>query len=121
MENQPKERIDPNAIVLEKDKDDIEKNKKIAILCYLSILCLIPLFIRKDSKFIQFHVKQGLVLLFVEIVIPLLNLIPVIGQFIWVCSVIVLFIYITLGIRHAWNGRYWEMPYLGYYARQIEI
>ena len=114
-------RVDPNTVVLEKDKADIEKNRKLATLCYMSVLCLIPLFIRKDSKYIQFHAKQGLVLLFVQMIIPLLNLIPILGQFVWVCAIIVILIYSALGIKHSWNGDYWEMPYIGYYARQIKI
>lgn len=50
------------------DPADIEKNKGMAILAYLSWLVLIPIFAAKDSKFARYHVNQGLVLAIAEIV-----------------------------------------------------
>ena len=50
------------------DAADIEQNKAMGVLAYLSWLVLIPLFAAKDSKFSRFHVNQGLVLAIVEIV-----------------------------------------------------
>lgn len=38
------------------------------ILAYLGILFLIPLLIKKDNEFCQFHAKQGMVLFFAEVV-----------------------------------------------------
>ena len=38
---------------------DIQYNKSIAWLAYLGILLLIPLFVKKDSEYCKFHVKQG--------------------------------------------------------------
>ena len=100
---------------------DIEKNRKIACLSYLSILCLIPLFWRRESKFAQFHARQGLILLFIELILPLFNIIPFLGQVVWVSGLILLLVYSVLGIRYAWQGRFWEMPYLGYYAKRIKL
>ena len=48
--------------------EDIAQNKGMAILSYLSILVLIPLFAAKDSRFARFHANQGLVLLVSEVV-----------------------------------------------------
>ena len=42
---------------------DVEKNKAMGVLAYLSWLVLIPIFAAKDSKFARFHANQGLVLL----------------------------------------------------------
>lgn len=50
------------------DAADIEKNKGMAVLAYLSWLVLIPIFAAKDSKFVRFHVNQGLMLAITEIV-----------------------------------------------------
>ena len=41
----------------------IDENKVIAAIGYFGILCLLPLILKKDSPFAQFHGKQGLVLL----------------------------------------------------------
>lgn len=50
------------------DSQDVEKNKVMAILAYLGILVLIPIFAAKDSKFARYHANQGLVLLLVSVV-----------------------------------------------------
>lgn len=48
------------------DRDDIAKNKGMAVLSYIWILFIIPLFAAKDSKFARFHANQGLVLFIVD-------------------------------------------------------
>ena len=62
---------------------DVQQNKGMAALSYLGILCLILLLAKRDSKFAQFHAKQGLVLLIAEVILGfaagLLAIIPVIG------------------------------------------
>lgn len=50
------------------DPADIEQNKVMGVLSYLSWLVLIPLFGAKQSKFARFHTNQGLVLAITEIV-----------------------------------------------------
>jgi len=43
-------------------KDDIIDGKMYAVLAYLSILCIIPLIVKKRNPFVLAHGKQGLVL-----------------------------------------------------------
>lgn len=43
--------------------DDVQNNKVMAVLAYLGILVLIPIFMAKDSKYARFHSSQGLTLL----------------------------------------------------------
>ena len=42
--------------------EQIREGKIFAVLSYLSILCVIPLVLKKDNAFVLFHGKQGLVL-----------------------------------------------------------
>lgn len=54
-------------VVKEEKNDDARKNKyqdekAITYLSYLGILCLVPLLVKKESFFAQFHSKQGLIL-----------------------------------------------------------
>lgn len=44
------------------DPTDVQSNKAMGVLAYLSWLVLIPLFAAKGSKFARFHTNQGLVL-----------------------------------------------------------
>ena len=47
-------------------KDDIIEGKMYAVLAYLSILCIIPLIVKKKNPFVLAHGKQGLVLFVAE-------------------------------------------------------
>ncbi|MFA6272178.1 MAG: DUF4870 domain-containing protein [Patescibacteria group bacterium] len=99
------------------DSKDIEENKLIAALGYVWILCLIPLLMKKESKFAQFHGKQGLVLFIVEIVGWLVYWIPFVG---WLFAVLVLVMAI-IGFVKALSGEYWELPIVGSFAKKLNI
>lgn len=102
------------------DQNDIENNKVMAILAYLSWLVLIPIFAAKESKFARYHVNQGLVLAIAEIVcwvaLGVLGGLPLIG---WIFRVIdglfslVCLIFAVIGIVNAANGRAKELPIVG--------
>lgn len=62
-------------------KEDL-KNILIAGLSYLSFLCIVPIFFRRNSEFVVFHAKQGLVLFGIEVATILLSIIPFIGLFV---------------------------------------
>jgi uncharacterized membrane protein len=46
---------------------DIQQNKVMAVLAYIGILVLVPLFGAKQSRFARYHANQGLVLLICEV------------------------------------------------------
>lgn len=100
---------------------DIDENRLLAAIGYLGILCLIPLLGKRNSAFAQFHGKQGLVILIAWLILWVANIVPILGQIAWALGSLVLLIYVILGIIHALNGDYWEMPILGQYAKQIKL
>ena len=99
---------------------DIEKNKGMAVLAYLSWLVLIPLFAARESPFARFHVNQGLALAITElicwVVFGILSRIPLIGWLFavieWLISLACLVLTI-LGIVNAVNGRARKLPVIG--------
>jgi len=93
---------------------DIEENKYIAILSYVWILCLVPLLLKRDSEFVQFHAKQGLVLFLAEII---LVWVPLIG---WALN-LVLFVVSIIGIFKVLQGEYWKIPYAQDVAKKLNI
>ncbi|OGF30030.1 hypothetical protein A2223_02490 [Candidatus Falkowbacteria bacterium RIFOXYA2_FULL_35_8] len=103
------------------EKNDIEENKAIAAIGYLGILCLVPLLLAKKSKFAQFHGKQALVLFIAEVIVSFVNIIPVLGQIIWVIALVYFLIMTVTGIIKAMNGESWEMPILGKYTSKIDL
>ena len=49
------------------DQNDIQSNKVMAVLSYISLLVLIPVFAAKDSKFARFHATQGFNVALIEV------------------------------------------------------
>lgn len=95
----------------EKPSEDKE-NKLWALLSYLGVLVIIPLLVKKDSKFVQFHVKQGLVLL-AGWVLSWLPFGPIIGLVVLVFSVI--------GIINVLSGEMTKLPIVGELAEKIKL
>jgi len=99
----------------------IDDNKVIAILSYIGVLCLIPLLMKKDDKFVFFHAKQGLVLFIVEIITYFVLMIPILG---WIIAPIASLIWLALsiiGIVNVLGGEMKRLPILGKYAGKIKI
>jgi len=95
------------------NEKDIEENKLWAFLGYLGLLCLIPLLAKKDSKFAQFHAKQGLILLIASVgmVIPFINIILGIAIFVlWI-----------MGIINVFSGKMKKLPIVGDLAEKLNI
>lgn len=95
------------------EKEDIEKNKAMAILAYL--IFLIPLLAAKDSKFAMYHANQGLVLFLLVLAINVVGgIIPFVGWFIILplgnLFVVALAI---LGIINAAKGEAKPLPLIG--------
>ena len=104
--------------------EKIEQSKDLRILAaigYFWILCLLPLLGKRESSFAQHHGKQGLVITIVSFVIMLIWWVPFIGWVIGFFGIIGLLILTVTGIQNAMQGKYWEMPVLGKYARQIKL
>jgi uncharacterized membrane protein len=99
------------------DQKDAEQNKYLAALSYVHILFLVPLLARRDSKFCQFHAKQGLVLFIVQTVIFMVAWFPVIGWMLAASAILVSII----GIFKVLAEEYWEIPYLNKYSQKIKI
>jgi len=106
------------------DAQDIQNNKTMAILAYLSWLVLIPLFAAKDSKFARFHVNQGLVLAIAEIIFgvvygiltSILLLISWRLYFLVTILGLVWLVFLALsiiGIVNAVSGKAKELPVIG--------
>jgi len=95
-----------------------QKNVGMAVLCYLGILVLVPLLTdAKNDPFVKFHIKQGLVLLIVDIIASFIFWIPFIGWILWL-GIVILFI---MGIVNAAGGKEKELPLIGSFGSKINI
>ena len=93
----------------------------IAAIGYLGILCLIPLLLKKDSAFAQYHGKQGLVLFIAWVAVNLLWMVPILGWMLVPVGHFAAFILMIVGIVNAVNGEMKELPWIGQFGKQINL
>jgi uncharacterized membrane protein len=98
----------------------IAEGKPWAIMAYLSILCLIPLIMKKDNAFALFHAKQGLLLFIASIVFAACAIIPVL-DIIGILGNIFVLAFSIIGILNALIGKYWKAPVIGKIAATLEF
>lgn len=101
--------------------DDISQNKGITYLSYIGILCLVPLLGKKESKFAQFHAKQGLVMLIGEVVTPIITIIPILGWILGPLLWIFWLVLIIMGLINVSKGEMKELPIVGSFANKFNI
>jgi len=97
------------------------KNRIFAAVSYLWILVLIPILYKRDNEFIMFHARQGLVVLIASFFSSLISWIPSLGYYLSMIAGLGLAVLALLGIINALDGKQWEMPILGKYAKKIKI
>ena len=99
------------------DKKDVEDNKVLAAISYLWILCLVPLFLKRDSKFAQFHAKQGLIMFLIELAGSLVFWFPLFGQ---VLALALLLVALFAAYK-ALNGEWYKLPYVYDWSKKINL
>ena len=124
---QPQQQGYPEEVPLRRERSarqDAQENKAMAILAYLGILVLIPLFAAKDSPFARFHTNQGLVLAITEILYGVVYgilsaiLMLISWKLVFLVSILgflglVFLVPMVMGILNAVNGRKQELPVIG--------
>ncbi len=100
---------------------DIDENKGMAMIAYLGVLCFLPLFLKKDSEFAQYHGKQGLVLLIAWVAVNVLYFIPLIGWVLIPVGQVVGLILVIVGMLNAWHGEMKELPWIGKFGKNINL
>lgn len=95
---------------------DAQDNRVLAALSYVFFLFILPLG-KKDSKFCQFHAKQGIIIFVAWIAVSFLGWIPFIGWAAWVS----LLVTTIMAIVKTLKGEMWEIPYVSTYASKINL
>ncbi len=107
--------------------EHIQQGKSIAWLSYLSILLIIPLLVQKDNPYTKFHVKQGIVLLILEIILSVLGWIlvfipflgPVLASFIIPLGWILVLVLAIMGIINSVQGKMQKLPLIGDFGEKF--
>jgi fumarate reductase subunit D len=97
---------------------DIDEARIMASLAYLGVLVFVPLIMHKDDPQVNWHVKQGLVIL-IGLVLALLA-VPwnsAVGTLLFLILIIV----DVVALVQALLGRRWRIPLIGQLAEKFEI
>ncbi len=99
-------------------ESQVLEGKIFAILAYLSILCIIPLIVKKENDFVLFHGKQGLVLFIGEVAVFILSIV-----FPWIFrpGMFVLLVLSFLGILAVLKGQYLKLPVVTDISEKITL
>ena len=100
---------------------DVRNNRALAGLAYFWIFALVPLLIKKDSPYAQFHAKQGVVLALAWFLVWVVGIIPILGWLIFFFGSIILLVVNLMAIIKAWNGEEWKIPYLYDYVKVLNL
>jgi uncharacterized membrane protein len=88
-----------------------EQDKIMLVLAYLGIFALIPLLTVKDSEFVKWHAKQGLVMgIAISVLSIVINFIPIIGQILWCVMFVGYLVAVVMGITKSLKGERWPIP-----------
>jgi uncharacterized membrane protein len=99
---------------------EILEGKVIAVLSYLSILCILPLIFKRDNHFVLFHGKQGFVIFLGQVAAFVLHTIPIF-QWVWQFSIFIFGVISFLGILAVLKGQYLKIPVISDLADKITL
>lgn len=93
------------------------------VLAYLGIFALIPLFVKKDDREVQWHAKNGLVItvawIILGILLGVISQMPFMGcavQAVWCVYPLLILVISIMGIVKALNGKRFVIPGLSDFA-----
>ena len=93
-----------------------------AILAYLGILIIVPFLTdAKNDPFVKFHLKQGLVLIVLEVISLFVNVVPILGWIVGFLLWLAILILIVTGVINAASGKMKELPLIGHFASKFNF
>jgi len=101
-------------------EEQVEEGKTDAILSYIPFLCFIPLFKSNLNDFAKKHVKQGMLLLIIEIT-ALFFLVDMVNDIFWTMVLIGCLGFALIGISKSRAGKEMKIPYIGTIFEKYDI
>ena len=100
---------------------EIADGKFSAIVGYFGFLCFIPLLLKRNNSFAQFHGRQALVLFIFELVAWIVTAVPVVGNWVFASLCLVLGLFSLVGMIKAARSEHWPVPIIHHIADQLVI
>ena len=92
----------------------------IAAVSYLWILSIIILLVKKDSDYVMFHARQGVLLFAISIVFVVLSYFPFVGYLFGIAQLAVV-VAVIVGFIQSYSGKRYKMPLIGDYAEKVKF
>jgi uncharacterized membrane protein len=99
-------------------KEDVLDGKMYAILSYLSILCIIPLILKKTNPFVLAHGKQGLIIFIIQTAVWILS---IVFPGILTPLTFVLMVLSFVGLIAVLKGEFIRLPIVANFADKISL
>ena len=93
--------------------------KFFAAIGYISLLCFVPLILKKDNAYAQFHGKQALVLFIFEMAASILKAVPVLGDLVFTVGFVVFGMVSLIAVIRVLMGEQWSIPLVCDIAERI--
>jgi len=84
-EKKSRDKIFDGDELYQRAKNSFDGAKWYAAMCYLPLVCLVPLFLNRDNDYIQKHAKQGFILFMAELIAMMLKIDAIWNLIIFVC------------------------------------
>jgi uncharacterized membrane protein len=94
-----------------------QKNTLMGVLAYLGPLIIISYISAKDDPFVKFHIRQGLVLLVIEVALWVLSMMFWTLAMIFNIVNLAVLVLVVLGIINVVQGKEQNLPLVGQFAR----
>ncbi|MBX9765103.1 hypothetical protein K2X83_00485 [Patescibacteria group bacterium] len=100
---------------------EADNSKLMAALAYIGPLVIVSYIVAKDNPFVKFHIKQGLVLLVIEVALWFLG--GMLWAFLPLLGIVnlALFVLAVIGIMNAVNKKEQELPLIGTLAKHFNF
>jgi len=95
------------------DSQDLQQNKTMAGLAFFGILFFLPLVSCPNSPFGRWAANQGLLVLIASLVASLINIIPLLGQIIYLVLSILIAVFAIISMVAAFQGQAKPVPVIG--------
>jgi fumarate reductase subunit D len=97
---------------------DVEEKNIYAALCYVGVLVFVPLILKKDDPYVNWHIRQGLVVLGVIILSLIASAwLEAVGNILF----LVIMIVNIIALVQALLGKTWKIPFIGDVVDKFKI
>ncbi|MBF0273099.1 MAG: hypothetical protein HQL98_13700 [Magnetococcales bacterium] len=95
------------------------KIRMMAALSYMGILCLVPVLLNQNDRYVDFHARQGLVLWIWSVLSFFAMHIPGLGPYLFSTSTVMVLFLSAFGLLSVALNQCWKIPFIATLATYL--